>query len=121
MRARSSRRADDGSHRVRACNARLLRLDARRRPIADSSAVISSALRAPGGVGPIAPCTRCASRAHAARPARRPRDGRSSSHATFQARAPLEAEPEADADTDTDTDTDTNTDACPYIRHARAG
>ena len=72
MRARPSRRADDGSHRFRTCDARDLRHGARRRPIADSPAVIPSALRARRRVRAVALGSRWAARGdtgnHAGRP-----------------------------------------------------
>ena len=49
MRARPSRRANDGSNRFRTGDARLGRHFAGRRPIVDSTAVIASALRARRG------------------------------------------------------------------------
>ena len=80
MRARPSRRADDGSHRFRTRDARVLRHGARRRSIADSSAVIPSALRARGGVRAVALGSRWAARGDAANPVGQPlRSGRSDS------------------------------------------
>jgi hypothetical protein len=118
VRARPSRRADDGSHRLHARDARVACHRAGRRPISHGTTVVPAALRAPRSFRAVASRSRGATRGPTFdRP--RPSSGRRSgfrpgfeSRAQAEARSPARspAEPTASAG---------NRDAHPRQRHVR--
>jgi hypothetical protein len=101
VRARPSRRADDGSHRLHTRNARAVCHRAGRRPIPHGTAIIASAFRAPRGIRAVAPGSRGATRGRTFDCARRPRGRRSSVRPPFRSSAQAEVAPEACSPADT--------------------
>jgi hypothetical protein len=117
VRARPSRRADDGSHRFHTRNACAVCHRAGRRPIPHGTAVIASAFRAPRGIRAVAPGSRGATRGQTFDSARRPRGRPSGVRPRFRSSAQAEVAPEACSPADTAADTT----AGAGNRHAHAG